>query len=104
VVVAAGSVLVASMLCLFAAPAVVAVTGLDPALCTGGIAMTPLDGANGAFPALSSKIARSLNLAVGRLLPDGRLDRCVSNGGWILDRVPRAAEVGLSTASPDPLG
>jgi hypothetical protein len=70
----------------------------------GRIVLAGLIGANGAFPVLSSKIARPPTLAVGRLLADGDLDRSVGNGGWILDRVPGTDEVGVSTASLDPQG
>jgi len=70
----------------------------------GRIVLAGVIGANGAYPVLSSKIARPSTLAVGRLLPDGRLDPSVGTRGWILDRVPGTEEVGVSTASLDPQG
>ncbi|MFT3865510.1 MAG: hypothetical protein QM729_14660 [Solirubrobacterales bacterium] len=70
----------------------------------GRIVLAGVVGANGAYPVLSSKISRPPTLAVGRLLPDGRPDRSLGDGGWILDPVPGTDEVGVSTASLDPQG
>jgi uncharacterized delta-60 repeat protein len=44
------------------------------------------------------------SLVVGRLLPDGRLDRSFGKGGWIRDRVPGSLEVGATTAALDRRG
>jgi hypothetical protein len=70
----------------------------------GRIVLAGVVGKNGAFPVQSSKIARPPTLTVGRLLRDGRLDRSLDAGGWILDRVPGTDEVGVNTASLDPQG
>jgi uncharacterized delta-60 repeat protein len=70
----------------------------------GRIVLAGVVGANGAFPVQSSQIARPPTLAVGRLLRDGRLDRSLGAGGWILDRVPGTDEVGVNTAALDPQG
>lgn len=43
-------------------------------------------------------------LAVARLLPDGRLDRSLGEGGWIIDRVPEPLEVTSTAAALDPQG
>jgi hypothetical protein len=61
-------------------------------------------GANGPFPGQRSRISRPPTLAVDRLLPDGRPDRSLGDGGWILDRVPGTDEVGVNTAALDPQG
>lgn len=70
----------------------------------GRIVLAGVVGANGAFPVLSSKVTRPPTFAVGRLLPDGRLDRSVGDDGWILDRVPGSDEVGVTAAALDPKG
>jgi uncharacterized delta-60 repeat protein len=70
----------------------------------GRIVLAGLVGANGAYPVLSSNISRPPTLTVGRLLPDGRPDRSLGDGGWILDRVPGTDEVGVSTAALDRQG
>jgi uncharacterized delta-60 repeat protein len=70
----------------------------------GRIVLAGVVGANGAFPVQSSNIAKPPTLAVGRLLRDGRLDRSLGTGGWILDRVPGANEIGVNTAALDPQG
>lgn len=70
----------------------------------GRIVLAGVVGANGAYPVLSSKISRPPTLTVGRLLRDGRLDRSLGDGGWILDRVPGNDEVGVNAASLDPQG
>jgi uncharacterized delta-60 repeat protein len=70
----------------------------------GRVVLAGVVGANGAYPALSSKIARPPTLAVGRLLSDGRVDRSFGKGGWIFDRVPGTVDVGVNAASLDRQG
>lgn len=47
---------------------------------------------------------RSSFFVVGRLLPDGRLDRGFGKEGWMLTRVPRGLELRSAPATLDPEG
>jgi uncharacterized delta-60 repeat protein len=70
----------------------------------GRILLVGRIGVGGPYPVLNPKGVKHASLAVGRLLPDGRLDRSFGEGGWILDRIPGSIEIDATAASLDPQG